>query len=118
MCRRQQHRPLAFLLLLAQLWMGGAAVAFHASLHAAHARPATVAPAQASHPETALTADRADSSAPCPVCAYLKAVRGAVTLPHFHPALPGAGRAFALQACPGIPQSALLVLRSRAPPAL
>src|SRR5581483_3201821 len=120
MCRRRQIRPLAWLLLLAQLWLGGIAVAFHASFHAseqASAAPAiSVAGDHAGH--HGLLAHRWSDAAPCPVCTYLKAVRGAAPTASAPSSLPPVCLAAIPPPVCFLPQVAPLLLRGRGPPTL
>ena len=78
----------AILALVVHVWMAGAAAACHTCLHAGHAHPPVHAGLSAPLSGAALVDEPAGASAPCPACSYLKAVRGAVLTPPFHPTLP------------------------------
>ena len=86
MNRRQYYRPLGLLLLVVQIWMASAAAACHN--HADFERSPGAAGAVLSAPFPGASLSAAHTAPPCAACTYLKAVRGAVTVPAFVPALP------------------------------
>jgi hypothetical protein len=55
---------------------------------------------------------------PCPACTYLKAVRGAATVPVIQPALPSGIIPVAPHRLPSVAPRLQVRLASRAPPAL
>src|SRR4051794_24482150 len=87
MIRRQYYRPLGLLLLVVPGWVAGPGAASHSHPHRGPSQRAAGGSAAHPPPASTLAAARTEREAPCPACTYMKAVRGAVTVPHFRPAL-------------------------------